>query len=261
MPNGRKYIPQGRTFFPQIIAVIILITYEFSESLDLSIQYFINTRWLLCLLFFHLFTMSSAKERKAWAGVFFYSVVFVYNPVCVSLFPSDTWHLIDAVAIVTCIISVFCIKPERDLNSQTSLMDAASNGNMEVVEGLLNGTAFSGIVVLTIPAGGNNKYTLLLDNSKNANEAEALMAAAAHGQTNVVRQLLKRGARVDAQNESGQTALMAASSGRNTEVVKLLLDSGANPHIEASDGSTPLSIARDFHSLKILKLLTEHGAK
>ena len=70
-----------------------------------------------------------------------------------------------------------------------------------------------------------------------------LMKAAATGQSDVVRMLLDRGAKVDHQNRKGQTALMWASSSRQKEVAELLLERSANIDLQRSDGYTALMVA------------------
>jgi ankyrin repeat protein len=58
----------------------------------------------------------------------------------------------------------------------------------------------------------------------------ALMQAAAHGQLNSVRALLKSGADVNKKHPSGFSALMLAARHGDYDVVKTLLDAGADPN-------------------------------
>jgi uncharacterized protein len=57
------------------------------------------------------------------------------------------------------------------------------------------------------------------------------MQAAAHGQLNSVRALLKSGADVNTKGEVGFSALMLAARQGNHEVVKTLLEAGADPNV------------------------------
>jgi ankyrin repeat protein len=61
----------------------------------------------------------------------------------------------------------------------------------------------------------------------------ALMHAAAHGQLNSVRALLKSGADVNKKDEVGFSALMLAARQGNHDVVKTLLDAGGDPNAAA----------------------------
>ena len=70
-----------------------------------------------------------------------------------------------------------------------------------------------------------------------------LHAAAETGQLEMARELLKRGASVDLQNDLGTTALMAATFYGHTSTVLLLLQHTANPNLQNIAGITALMIA------------------
>lgn len=59
--------------------------------------------------------------------------------------------------------------------------------------------------------------------------AEALLAAAGHGNEAAVRLLLGRGIAVDSRAANGSTPLLAAAQGAHVDMVKLLLAAGAEP--------------------------------
>lgn len=63
------------------------------------------------------------------------------------------------------------------------------------------------------------------------------------GQPEVVRSLVKAGARVDAKNSDGSTALHGGVFFGQAEAVKLLIDSGADVTIANRSGDTPLRSA------------------
>jgi ankyrin repeat protein len=71
---------------------------------------------------------------------------------------------------------------------------------------------------------------LLIDNNINLKDADGrtlLMIAVESGNTEIVRLLIKSGAKVNAKNKEGYTVLMHA---RNDAIVKLLISSGADLH-------------------------------
>lgn len=75
-----------------------------------------------------------------------------------------------------------------------------------------------------------------------------LIVAAEEGHVEKVRNLVGKGARIDAElnvqeNENGQTALMWAVRNRNPELVRLLLSAGADTDIENREGQTAKDLA------------------
>lgn len=85
-----------------------------------------------------------------------------------------------------------------------------------------------------------------------------------------VVELLKRGARVNAQDSHGRTPLHFICKDRNNnskgyseyrlEIAKLLLQAGADPNIVDHDKQSPLYDASFIHWQPMMKLLVEHGA-
>ena len=90
----------------------------------------------------------------------------------------------------------------------------------------------------------------------------ALMLAASTSSTSfnleIVTELIRAGARVNAQNDMGLTALScAALRSQSPAMVEVLLDAGADPRIEDQFGQTPLDYAKDVPALKrVLKRLS-----
>lgn len=76
----------------------------------------------------------------------------------------------------------------------------------------------------------------------------------------VIRLLIKAGAKVNAKTDEGWTALMAAANSGSIEAVKLLLEAGANINHRDRDKDTALSLAEKIEHLNIVKLLREAGA-
>ena len=70
-----------------------------------------------------------------------------------------------------------------------------------------------------------------------------LQIAVEHGHLEMVRELLKRGASVDRQNNLGITALMAAAFFGRSSILLLLLQHSANPDLQNVEGITALMVA------------------
>ncbi len=71
----------------------------------------------------------------------------------------------------------------------------------------------------------------------------------------VVREFLKRGAKVNWQNKSGWSALIGAASVGDLQTVKLLLQVGANKSLRDEDGKTALAWARRGKHLDVVRVL------
>ena len=84
--------------------------------------------------------------------------------------------------------------------------------------------------------------------------------ASQQGHLDVVRELLARGADVNARRNAGATALHHASWKGHAEVVRELLSRGAAVNARASNGRTPLINACDKGQLAAATLLLDAGA-
>ena len=77
----------------------------------------------------------------------------------------------------------------------------------------------------------------------------------------IIKQLLDRGADINAQNITGFTALMWAAKNNNVPIVELLLSRGAD--IETKDGfacNTVLMHAIEQNNIDMVRLFLNHGA-
>jgi ankyrin repeat protein len=89
----------------------------------------------------------------------------------------------------------------------------------------------------------------------------SLMWAAFNGHTEVVDYLILRDAEVDSKDSSGRTALMYASSGPYVETVALLLEKGAEVNVQGTlEGFTALMTAAAEGQVEVVRLLLDHGA-
>ncbi len=90
-----------------------------------------------------------------------------------------------------------------------------------------------------------------------------LHTAAAKGDVECVRELLKRGMNPNIKDRRGWTPLHYAVKAGHYDIVWLLLDYGANPNTRVGDGTgvTPLHLAVRNQNYDIAKLLLNAGAK
>ena len=73
-----------------------------------------------------------------------------------------------------------------------------------------------------------------------------LIIAAREGKDEAVRDLLHRGADLEARSNKGKTALHYAAANGHAEVIKILLQQGADVDARDRDGHTPLMLAANY---------------
>jgi ankyrin repeat protein len=122
-----------------------------------------------------------------------------------------------------------------DADGRTALMHAAMNGNVEIVQLLLD---YGAKVNATDSAGST-----------------ALHWAAERGQPDTARTLIAARAAVDADNKQGATPLMKAAATGSAPTVDLLLAAGADPKRQDYTGRSALDYARDKRLTAIVQRL------
>ncbi len=158
----------------------------------------------------------------------------------------------------------------------TPLFLAVKNGNLEIVEALLNFGA-------KVNAQDDNKRTALMNldyettpeivslllkyNASVSNiDSEGnnvLHFAAENEEPEIIRILINNGAELDAQNDEGQTPLMIAAYFENFETLRALIEAGAKLNIRDKEGETALSIAKSEKGEdieRIIEILIQYGA-
>jgi ankyrin repeat protein len=147
-------------------------------------------------------------------------------------------------------------------DGRTPLMEAAYAGNTEIARLLLDKGANidlkknDGATAIAFARGRSDKQLLEMFDQVNQ-----LLAASAKGDVKAVKELLDKGASVNARGDKNRTALMEATYGGHTEVVKLLLEKGADVTPQKDDGATALSLAQGTSRKEIVEMLTQKGAK
>ena len=96
--------------------------------------------------------------------------------------------------------------------------------------------------------------------AKDKDGLTALMVAVYNGRLEVVKYLAECGADLEAKDEEGYTALMTASEYGQLEVVKYLVELGADLEAKDEDGQTALMWAAINGQLDVVKCLVELGA-
>nr|CEG03602.1 unnamed protein product [Fusarium acuminatum CS5907] len=154
-----------------------------------------------------------------------------------------------------------------------ALQAASSNGNLEIVQLLLDkgayinsqGGFFRNALQAASFKGNLEVVQLLLDrgayiNAQGSHYHNALQAASLGGNLEVVQLLLDRGADVNVQGGKYGNSLQAASSNSNLEVVQLLLDRGADINAQGGQYGNALQAASSNNNLEVVQLLLDRGA-
>jgi ankyrin repeat protein len=125
--------------------------------------------------------------------------------------------------------------------AETTLLDAASSGDHATAMRLAS-------------AKGANV------NATGGDGSTAIMYAAANGDLDLVRALLKAGADVKPRNQFGTSALTEASIIGAAPIVEALLKAGADPNFKTPNGETPLMSAARSGKVEAAKALLDAGA-
>lgn len=89
--------------------------------------------------------------------------------------------------------------------------------------------------------------------ARNTDGNTALWLACFGGDAAVVQRLIAAGARLDNQNDTGATALMYCASSARDALVGLLLDAGADAHLRTQDDFRAVDLAATVGSLRLLR--------
>jgi ankyrin repeat protein len=155
---------------------------------------------------------------------------------------------------------------------EPALVLAVREGSMRVFQVLLDHPG----IQLDAPAMNGNTALMMAAFKRNRPAAEALIArgaavnrpgwtplhyAAASGDEDIARLLLKRGARVDAVSPpaSGSfTPLMMAAREGKPDMAVFLLGQGANPQLKNTEGMTAAQVAERAERADIATAIREH---
>ncbi|XP_057895585.1 protein phosphatase 1 regulatory subunit 12B isoform X2 [Melospiza georgiana] len=110
------------------------------------------------------------------------------------------------------------------------------------------------------PGGGRGRHRGAGGSRVRFEEGAVFLAACSSGDTEEVKRLLGRGARINTTNVDGLTALHQACIDENLDMVKFLVENGANVNQQDNEGWTPLHAVASCGYLNIAEYLISHGA-
>ncbi|XP_077583561.1 M-phase phosphoprotein 8 isoform X4 [Stigmatopora nigra] len=157
--------------------------------------------------------------------------------------------------------------------SPSELRDAVKSGDYVAVKLALNSKEeynldqedVSGMSLSMLAAAGGQDDILRLlirkgvrVNGRQKNGTTALMHAAEKNFVTTVAILLEAGSYLNAQNAIGETALMKACKRGNADVVRLLLENGADCHIQTKNKADAFYFAQHNNHLAVCDIVNNH---
>lgn len=181
----------------------------------------------------------------------------------------------DARTVKSMLAGGFDANSLNPIGGEPALVLAAREGSMQVLDTLL---AHPGTRIDT-PAVNGNTALMMAAFKHNMPAVQALLAkgaavnrdgwtplhyAAAGGDNEIVRLLLKDGAKIDALSPRASGAytplMMAAREGHDSTAL-LLIDSGANPGLTNSEGLTPAQLAERAGKTQVAAAIAARAAR
>ena len=107
----------------------------------------------------------------------------------------------------------------------------------------------------------NNLSYFLIEKGQdvNADLGEPLRNAAEHGNIDVVKYLIKFGAKVNMVNVKGVSPLLLACKGNHFDIVEILLNYTADVNVETTDKETPLAASCKYTNPQLVNLLLSNN--
>jgi len=205
-------------------------------------------------------------------------MVAVLAYIFIVLVPTSSgvaWDLVTATDYQVIPVIEKLLDEDADVNmtlQRTALHAAAANGNLEIVELLIERGAdvnledLHGRVPMFVALAEHQPEVArrLADadtdpNVRTADGSTLLMAAVRAQEIDLVRWALDHGTDVDAirPEKENATALIIAARKGNPEIVSLLLARGADPHVANHEGDTALDLAKGERVKEFLRTSAE----
>lgn len=181
----------------------------------------------------------------------------------------------DARTVKSMLAGGFDANSLNPIGGEPALVLAAREGSMQVLDALL---AHAGTRIDT-PAVNGNTALMMAAFKHNMPAVQALLAkgaavnrdgwtplhyAAAGGDNEIARLLLKHGASIDALSPRASGAytplMMAAREGHDSTALQLI-DSGANPRLTNSEGLTPAQLAERAGKTQVAAAIAARAAR
>ena len=161
----------------------------------------------------------------------------------------------------------------RNATGRTPLMNAALNGNVQVVKSVIKRGADPSLMdnrgwntLHCAAQGGDTDIISLIHthlpniDSKTREGDTPLMLAALNGKLRAVKWFLERGATVACEEKRGWNTLHHAAQGGDTDIISLIHTHLPNIDSKTREGDTPLMLAALNGKLRAVKWFLERGA-
>ncbi|XP_033864871.3 M-phase phosphoprotein 8 isoform X2 [Acipenser ruthenus] len=142
---------------------------------------------------------------------------------------------------------------QKHLNGEDEILSTTTISTSLLRDSVKNGD------YLTVKLALNSKEDYNLDQEDSSGMSLAMLAAAG-GQDDILRLLMKKGVKVNARQKAGTTALMHAAEKNFLTTVVILLEAGAHVNVQQINGETALMKACKRGNADIVRLLLEYGA-
>ncbi|KAJ8409901.1 hypothetical protein AAFF_G00209420 [Aldrovandia affinis] len=142
---------------------------------------------------------------------------------------------------------------QKHLNGDDEITSAANITPSELRDAVKGGD------YLAVKLALNSKEDYNLD-QEDSSGMTLTMLAAAGGQDDILRLLIKQGVKVNSRQKNGTTAVMHAAEKNFLSTVAILLEAGAHVNAQTLGGETALMKACKRGNADIVRLLLEHGA-